>query len=188
MSSNLWKHRPPPAVVVATLVWCMVLLGTAGSAARASTVLSFVPSVAEVNCTQYVEIDLVIDGGAADLRGYSIELAFDASLLQLVDVVPGQLLEDAPCDPFLRWSELGPGQVLVDAAGLGCSVAGPGAIARLRMLGVADGLSQVIASELVLRNSANLAIAATAVDGEIRVNCPVSQGGSTWTTLKSSFR
>lgn len=188
MSVTQSSSRARRAVRTHALVLVPVLLACLGVSARASTVLSFVPSTVEVNCLQFVDVDLAIDAGAADLRGYSLVVDFDAALLPLVDVVPGALLDAAPCDPFLHWFVLAPGQIQIDAAGLGCSVAGPGAIARLRFQGLADGVSPLVASEALLRNSANLPIAWTTDDGEVWVNCPVSNDVHSWSTVKSTYR
>lgn len=170
------------------LLAAIALLLVCATSAPAATVLSFVPSAAEVNCNEIVEIDVTIDGGAVDLRGYSIEIEYDSTLLQLIDVVPGQLMVDAPCDPFLWWTLLDPDRMLIDAAGLGCSVAGPGAIARLRMKGLADGVSPLTGASVILRNSANLPIAASWTNGQVLVNCPVDNASSAWSTLKAEYR
>ncbi len=169
---------------VLVLVVCASMVG----AAAGSTVVSFVPLASEVNCHEIVDVDISIDVGAADLRGYSLVVTFDGALLELVDVLPGQLMVDASCDPFLHRFDLGPGEVQIDAAGLGCSVAGPGAITRLRLRGLADGVSPVTASQILLRNSANLPIAWTAIAGQVLINCPVPTDGNSWSTLKSIYR
>ena len=156
--------------------------------AEAVTELSFVPSAGEVNCDEIIDVDIVIDGGTADLRGFSIVIDIDQSLLQLVDVLPGQLFVDAPCDPFLYFTSVGTGAILIDEAGLGCSVAGPGPIARVRLLGLADGISPLQGLSATLRNSSNLPIAANWTDGTLLVNCPVSNAPSSWSTVKSDYR
>lgn len=188
MPTSSQKTRSRAGSLALALVLVTVAHASMVGSAEGSTVISFVPLASEVNCNELVDVDISIDVGVADLRGYSLVVTFDAALLELVDVLPGQLMVDASCDPFLRWFDLTPGEARVDAAGLGCSVAGPGAIARLRLQGLADGVSPVTASQILLRNSANLPIAWTAIAGQVWVNCPVPTDGNSWSTLKSTYR
>lgn len=185
-SSQKTRTRAGSFVLACVLVSlaCTSIVGFAAG----STVISFVPLASEVNCNEIVDVDISIDAGAADLRGYSLKVTFDGALLELVDVLPGQLMVDASCDPFLHWFDLGPGEAQIDAAGLGCSVSGSGSITRLRLRGLADGVSPVTASQILLRNSANLPIAWTAIAGEVLVNCPVPLNTNSWSTLKSTYR
>lgn len=156
--------------------------------AAASTVLTFVPPSGEVRCDEEIDIEIRVDAGAVDLRGLSITLQFDAGLLDLVDVFAGQLFEDAPCDPFLYWTASSTGVVQIDVAGLGCSVDGPGAVARIRVRGIADGLSPLAGLASTLRTSTNAPISATWTNGILLVSCPVGTEPISFGTLKALLR
>ena len=143
--------------------------------AQAQTNITFVPQVSNLDCEGARAIDVWVDAGAVDLRGLSLVLEFDPSLVVPVSVEEGQLLVDAPCASFVRWNnalDIGD-SVFVDVAGLGCSVTGPGPVVRLYMAGLDDGTTPLVVRRVILRDSANQPITTTSTPGELTVRCPV---------------
>jgi len=179
-----WKttlHRTAFALVIV-----LTLLPVS---ARAATVLSFVPDSGEIQCDEQLDVEIYVDAGAADLRGLTLKFTYDPTLLDLVDVFPGQLFVDAPCDPFLYTDPTPPGVLQIDIAGLGCSVDGPGAVARIRFEGKStDGISPLLGVAATLRDSENQGIGASWDDGQILVSCPVSNETQSWSALKAQMR
>lgn len=149
--------------------------------------LSFVPASAEIACEEELVVDVVVDG-VADLRGFSLVLEFDPGPVQLLAVEPGPLLTGAACPSFFEWLNAAAvgDSIAFDGAGLGCSVAGPGSIARLRFEGQnVDGLSGLRCRRTTLRNSLNLAVPASCGSADILVSCPVPAATSGWGVWKA---
>lgn len=165
-----------------------LLLAVAVLPADAATDLTFVSPVAEITCDEAVWIDIVVDGGAIDLRGLTLNFFTDPARLDILDFAPGTLFVDAPCDPFLFGIELGPGVAQIDVAGLGCSVDGPGSVARVLVQGLADGIAPLNGVDATLRDSTNAPIGAAWVDVVVPVLCPVSDAAIGWSTVKRRFR
>lgn len=178
------SFRGWPVVLVTLLALCGPVL-----AAEAAT-LSFVPASTDLNCRQEGVVDLWIDGTAGDLRGFSIVVEFDPVVVEPVAVQVGPLLVDAPCPSFERWNNATAvgDSVWFDAASLGCSVSGPGPIARFRFLGLADGATPLQVRRATLRDGENQPIGWAALPGQLVVSCPVGQADRSWSTLKAGFR
>ena len=157
---------------------------------QAATNLTFVPEVEILDCENAWAIDVWVDAAAVDLRGFSLVIEFDPSLVRPVGVEAGQLFLDAPCEPVVSWNnetDIGD-SVFVDIAGLGCSVAGPGPVARVYMAGLDDGTTPLVVRSVILRDSANQPIAATSTPSEITISCPVPLSDRSWTTIKEAYR
>lgn len=160
------------------------------AAATAATNISFVPASSELACNNARAIDVHIDGLAEDLRGLSLVIGFDDGIIEPLTVERGQLLTDAGCGSFLNWNnELTfTDTVFVDAAGLGCSVDGPGPVVRIWFAGVSDGLATIEVQSAILRDSLNQPIAWTSTPAQIIVSCPVPVASRSWTALKGHYR
>ena len=167
----------------------LIALAVLPASARAATVLSFVPDSGEITCDEQLDVEIHVDAGAVDLRGLTLRFTYDPTLLDLVDVFPGQSFVDAPCDPFLYTDRTPPGVLQIDIAGLGCSVDGPGSVARVRFEGKStDGISPLVGIAATLRDSENQGIAASWDDGQILVSCPVPNETTSWSGLKARMR
>ena len=155
-----------------------------------ATELSFEPVLTEVSCVEARPIDLWIDGTITDLRGASLVMHFDPTVIRPVAVEEGQLLIDDPCPSFLRWNNetVVGDSIFVDVAGLGCSVQGPGPVLRIWVTGVADGSTLLWGSSAILRDSQNAPIPALWTPAHVIVACPVSSGERSWAALKGSYR
>lgn len=183
------QHATARSLIVPGLL--LVLLAMSASAsAQTSSIMSFVPEVTELSCDVARPIDIWIDEEVTDLRGASLLMRFDPTVVRPVAVEEGQLFLDDPCPSFLRWNNataIGD-SVFVDVAGLGCSVQGPGPIVRIWVTGVADGSTLLYGVEAILRDGDNAPVDVLWTPAHIIVACPVRSDESTWSVLKSSFR
>ena len=165
------------------------LAALAASAAPAQTVVSLVPPSGYFQCGQSWTIDVTVDAGATDLRGCSLVIAFDNNVIRPISVSAGALVTGAACPNFTHW--FGPAtadSVAVDVATLGCSVAGPGSVARITFEGHAGGVSPITLRSALLRTGLNAEIPYTAVNAQVQYDCAVSEEHPSWGSLKSRFR
>ncbi len=174
--------RVLPALWIALVAWY-------GPGTVHAATISYAPSASEINCNDLISIDVVVDQ-IADLRGFTLEVEYDSTLLSLVSVDPGVDLIGAPCPYFFHPFPITTtmSAVQLDGATLGCSLAGPAVIATLTFVGSQDGIAIIDCRSVDLRNSLNLMVAATCSNGIIQISCPVPTAASTWTTLKSRYR
>jgi len=180
------SSRSTRLAVFALVLAVMFIAGNS----HAATNLTFVPEVEILGCEDAWAIDVWVDVVAVDLRGISLVIEFDPALVLPVAVEAGQLLIDAPCEPVVSWNnetDIGD-SVFVDIAGLGCSVAGPGPIARVYMAGLDDGTTPLVVRSVILRDSSNQTIDATSTPSEITISCPVPLSDRSWTTIKEAYR
>lgn len=183
-------RQPAPrarGLVAAVFVAVTAFLATAPVAAQ--TVVSLVPDSGQFQCGQVWTVDVMVDAGAADLRGCSLVIAFDDDVIRPLSVSAGSLMTGAACPHFLHW--FGPAEadsIAVDVAALGCSVAGPGAVARLVFEGHAGGTSAITLRRGLLRTGLNAPIPFTAVDAQVQYDCAVADERASWGALKSRFR
>lgn len=165
------------------------LAALAAASAPAQTVVSIVPPSGQFQCGQTWTVDITVDGAAADLRGSSLVVAFDNNVIRPLSVTAGALVTGAACPNFTHW--FGPAtadSVAVDVATLGCSVAGPGSIARITFEGYAGGVSPLTLRSALLRTGLNAAIPYTAVNAQVQYDCAVADERASWGALKSRFR
>ena len=79
-------------------------------------------------------------------------------------------------------------RVAFDVATLGCSVAGPGAIARITFEGHAGGTTAISLRRADLRTGTNAPIPYTALGAQVQYDCPVADRRETWGSLKARYR
>jgi hypothetical protein len=176
------RRRSLPAV----LVLAVVLNATAANAQPAA--VTFDPPAVSLICGETVTIEVHVDASVTDLRGFSLVLAFDGSVINPVAVQAGSLLVDAACPYFLDW--LNPAEsdsVSVDGATLGCSVSGPGAILTIEFEGIEDGSTTLGCQEGRLRTGDNAPIEFDCGEAEIDVSCPVPSRQESWGTVKTWY-
>lgn len=179
--------RPKAALAfMALTVLAGFPLATAGGAAD----VALVPALATIPCSLQVAVDVVVDS-VADLRGFSLAIDFDPSLVEIDSVTVGPHVTGVPCGTFFFhvFHTAGEDSVAIDGATLGCSMVGPGTLATIHFRGLsAPGSTAVTFQKLVLRDSANLTIASTGLPGWIDVNCSVPVVPTTWAQTKASYR
>jgi hypothetical protein len=148
--------------------------------------LTFVPTSSELACNEARPVDVWIDGATTDLRGFSLVIEFDPNIVDPIAVEAGAALTSGDCPSYESWNNAAAvgDSVYFDAAGLGCSVDGPGPIARIWFSGVADGMTELSVRSAILRDSENRSITVDSEPGGIVVSCPVSARARSWTTLK----
>ena len=174
------------------LGWLRVLLLSsllAVAAAAQPVELAFDPPAGSFGCDQTIDVAITVDAAAVDLRGFSLQIGYAASVVAPVSVTAGSLLVGAACDHWVSWLNPGsPGTLAIDGAALGCSVAGPGPIVVITFEGVVDGMSPLTCLDVRLRDGVNAALAHTCTPGELQFACPVATRATDWTTLKDHYR
>ena len=125
-----WKVRS--WLIACGLLFCVATTSQA-MLAGTDTLVSFDPLHTIVISNDTLVVDVVIGSDIIDLRGFSWIVQFDPTIVTIVKVEPGSLLNSASCDDFVYW--LNEGSVVntieVDHATLGCSVSGPGAVIHM---------------------------------------------------------
>jgi len=170
----------------------LVLLAAAfAPGAEAVAVVTFSPLNGVINGpADTLTVDVTVDAGAVDLRGFTFVFEFDPAVVAPVSVDAGPLVTGAACPHFVNWLNEGAvgDSISVDAATLGCSVSGPGAILRMKFVGVEQGLSPIACRSGEMRDSANQPIAHTCLDGTILYVGPTAARPSSWGKVKCVYR
>jgi hypothetical protein len=171
-----------------------VAFGAAPAAALADVHLAFDPAIGIIEGTGTLDVDVVVDAAATDLRGFSFVVGFDDTVVEVDSVFAGDLLAGAPCAHFLYWFEdASADSVAVDGAALGCSMTGPGSVVtiRFRALPRPGGDYPVFTAltwrSAVLRDSNNDSIPTILHPGYIIVNGPIAVAPATWGRLKAPY-
>lgn len=173
--------------LVPALALALVLAAATGAAAQ--TVVSLVPPSGSFQCHETWTIDVMVDADATDLRGCSLVVEFDDDVIRPLSVTAGALVAGAACPNFTYW--FGPAaadSVAVDVATLGCSVSGPGSVARITFEGYAGGTSPITLRRGDLRSGLNASIPFTTVGAEVHYDCAVETRAWTWGAVKSLYR
>ncbi len=138
-----------------------------------------------------LDVYVSVDAATADLRGVTLSLDFDPSIVHPITVEPGALLAGSSCSWFFYWlnqATPGDGHIDVDLGGLGCSVDGSGTILHLQFTGVNYGSSPLTCASLIMRDSINQTIPTTCVDGLLTYEIAVPTEPVSWGLLKSRYR
>ncbi len=171
-----------------TAVAAMLLLATVATA-RTPITVAFDPPDGQFECEDTLVVAITVDAAATDLRGFSLELEYDASIVEPVAVQAGGLLTGAGCDHFLTWLDPdADGTIAIDGATLGCSTAGPGTIATIEFAGVADGTSPLACLGGTLRDGTNQPLAYSCSPATVSYACPVPVTRTAWSALKAVYR
>lgn len=177
----------PAMLTGATLALALAIL--AAATAVAQTVVSLVPPSGNFQCHETWTIDVTVDADATDLRGCSLVVEFDDNVIRPISVTAGALVAGAACPNFTYW--FGPAaadSVAVDVATLGCSVSGPGSVARIVFEGYAGGTSPVTLRRAELRSGLNASIPFTSVGAQVHYDCAVDEQSWSWGSVKAAYR
>jgi hypothetical protein len=141
--------------------------------------------------SQVLDVYVNVDATTVDLRGATLSLDFDPSIVHPIAVEPGALLAGSSCSWFFMWlnqATPGDGHIDVDLGGLGCSVDGPGTIIHLQFTGVNPGSSPLTCASLIMRDSLNQTLDSTCVGGLLTYEIAVPAEPLSWGLLKSRYR
>lgn len=180
-STSFGNHGAAGGLLLATFV----LL--AGPAMAQSSVLDLTPSNGSFTCGGTWSVTVEIDAGTSDLRGFSLVLEYDDQVIQPLNVYVGSLVSGAACPNFLNWVVVG-NTIEVDAANLGCSIAGPGAILTVVFEGWISGTSDIQVLQGDLRTGTNESIAFSSVPASVDYDCAVATNPLSWGALKAWYR
>jgi hypothetical protein len=166
----------------------LLLLAMTPVAARAVTVWVEPADTTVVRGTRFT-LRLMCDA-VPDLKGCQAIERFDASVLGLVSVQPGDVftaggafawfpLPDVTAPVDSAW---------VDAAMLDGSARGPGVLAYLEFDAAAVGVSPVECAWADIRDSANAQVLPDRVPAVVHVETPVAATSGSWGRLKTRYR
>jgi hypothetical protein len=173
----------------------MLAISGAITLAFADVHLAFDPPDGIIEGSGSLAVHVTVDAAATDLRGFSLVVAFDRTVVEVDSVYAEGRLVDAPCPYFLHWFEdASADSVAIDGAMLGCSTSGPGRIVTIvfRALPLSEGelfaVSPLGWRAAILRDSENATIPTIPFSGYILVVHPVSVEPATWGRTKAAFR
>jgi len=157
--------------------------------------LSFNPVSQVVPLAGTGTVSVEVDAAAVGLRGFSLVVQVDSTVVRPTAVQSGALLQAlvSPCDDVVLWIDppaplASSTTVSFDGAGLGCSVDGPGAIADLEFECLKDGTSPVVFTAFDLRDSLNVGIPVTSTSfATIQCGVPISVSGESWGRVKARY-
>ncbi len=182
---NPWRQEVLP------LATCgLLLLASPGWSAPDTVHVTFDPPEAVIECIGPVHI--TVDSAATDLRGFSLVVEFDPLIVEVDDVDEGPLLAGAGCPSFLQaFYTPGADSLVIDAASLGCSMSGAGAILTIQFRRTPPSpqvVTPVSLRRAVLRTGDNETIPYTTAPGEITAFCPIAVEPTTWARTKAEYR
>ena len=118
MNSTTSRYRRRASIFACLWAACVLL----GAVTAPAATLTLVPPTGEFHCGNTWTIDVVLDGATVDLRGFSLLIAYDNSIISPYNVSVGSLVLGATCPNFLSWVVPPSTSTLkVDVANLGCS-------------------------------------------------------------------
>jgi hypothetical protein len=123
------------------------------------------------------------DGPASDLKGFLVRLTYRPAVLLPGVTSPGDVL--AGHGRFFMPYAASPDTLGFDGAVLIGTTAGPGTLGSFRFQGFAAGTSDLILTEVLLRDSDNEPIALTVCHGRITVTPPTPVTWTTWGGVKA---
>lgn len=175
-------------IACASALGAFAVLVAAGLALGAT--IAFDPPGGEIVCDDTLAVDVTIDGTVADLRGFTFVFEFDPAIVAPVSATAGALVTGAGCPNFFVWlnaAAIGD-SIALDGATLGCSVSGPGPIARLLFVGVGIGASGLGCRSGAMRDSQNAPIPFDCAPGVITHSCLTPVEPATWGRVKALYR
>lgn len=185
MNSTTSRYRRRASVFAFLWAACVLL----GAVTAPAATLTLVPPTGEFHCGNTWTIDVVLDGATVDLRGFSLLIAYDNSIISPYNVSVGSLVLGATCPNFLSWVVPPSTSTLkVDVANLGCSVSGPGTILSIVFEGESAGNSSISVLDGEMRDGTNTPIAFTSNVVSVLYDCAVPVDGASWGALKATYR
>jgi hypothetical protein len=174
----------------ATVIAAAAAIAACPRAVLAATV-TFDPPHGQILGLDTLAVDVRVDAGATDIRGFTFVLEFDPNIVRPVTASAGALVADSTyCRSFFAWVNHGAvgDSVWVDGAKLGCSAAGPGALIRVRFVGVEAGVSPIGCRRGDIRNALNQSVPFDCVPGTIEYLAASRVEGASWGRVKNLYR
>ena len=127
----------------------------------------FDPSYSEVLEFETFWVDVAVSDEMLGVTGYDLVIDFDESLLDVLQVIEGDLPEGYPGETFLYWAVSGDpsNPLVVNGAILGGSVDGPGSLVRIEFHALAPGMTPLTFTDIQLRDLENAPIPRIAQNG-----------------------
>jgi hypothetical protein len=155
--------------------------------------LGFDPAAGLIEGTGTLAVGVTVDATASDLRGFSLVVEFDPTVVEILSVTAGPQLVGAACPNFLYpVYPAGADSVALDGATLGCSTAGPGTIATIVFQALPRPLdggypatTPLVWRSAILRDGDNATIPTICDPGFIDVVRPISVDPTSWARIKA---
>lgn len=181
-------HRTLISRSVATfapMVLAALMLAAAALPASAGLTFTCDPTSCAFAGSDTMDVYIGIDGTVTDMQGFSLTLEYDPSIvtpvaMELAGLTTGSCF-------FSFFPSAAGSTIALDGAGLGCSVDGPGALVRLRFVGVSDGISPLTCQQSLLRDSQNAPITHTCPGTAIEYVNAVPVERTSWSLIKSRY-
>ena len=189
--NNVLVHLRRSLLAIGIAVVIALAAASQPSAGYAQIIVTgFTPPAGNL-CNDTLTVNLTVDVAAVDLRGFTFVLEFDPTHVVPISVQRGSLMTGAACSSFFTWinsASVGD-SIAIDGATLGCSMAGPGNIVRMRFVHSAtQGASVLRCRSGSLRNALNQSLPFNCPDGTLTYFCPVPAGQPSWGHIKRLFR
>jgi hypothetical protein len=136
-------------------------------------------------------VDVQVDASVSDLRGFSLVLEFDPTVVMPIAAVAGPLVTGAGCGYFFQWVNVAAvgDSIWIDGATLGCSVAGPGGIARITFVLADHGRTSPLGClSGILRDGSNQTIPYVCHPATLETCPAIGVESWPWTQVKRRYR
>jgi len=171
------------------VIFSVLFLALVPAKATAVTV-TLVPADTTSDLTTEVTFRVVTDA-FIDLKAYELIFWYDPTILELVDITPGDVLTSAagPFVDFNRDEFAAPlDSAWYDAAVLNGNTSGPGILAFMKFKLIAEGTGNLECRLIDFRDSFNVQTLPGCVAGHVHVVGPVQVESTTWGRLKTLHR
>ena len=136
-------------------------------------------------------VDVAINNTLTDLTGYNLTIALDPAVVTYVDVDEGPLPSSTGHDTYFFWTDGPPPHdtLGINGAVLGGWVDGPGELATITMVAAQPGTTDMVFTDVNLRDIENGSLSAASKDALIIVDPGGSPTETTsWSAVKALFR
>ncbi len=166
------------SLLIAVVVALGVLTSRAPAAAT-SVVIGFDPSAETLMVGEEAVLSIRVGAAAVGLKTYQVAFAYDPSVLEVVEVVEGELLRDSGAPTFFQTLEtLDSVVVVASVLGPGIGVHGPGEIFAVRLRARSPGVSQHVFQGVVLLDAEGGSLEADRQAGAWDVQGALDVGGT----------
>ncbi len=136
-------------------------------------------------------VDVAINNTLTDLTGYNLTIALDPTIVTYVGVEEGPLPSSTGHDTYFFWTDEPPPHdtLVINGAVLGGWVNGPGVLATITLFAAQPGTTDMVFTDVDLRDIENGSLSAASKDALIIVDPGGSPTETTsWSAVKALFR